>query len=205
GAAARLADPALAGLLVFHSLTASVLCLLLWYAGLKRAPASIAGVFTAFLPATAAAVAVALLVVLALVLGGYLIREVVRSAGPTPGSGTTVPPGPAAPVVTPEPEQPAPTAEEPEPEPEPTPEETATTEETAEEVVLNPFDYFGKPGDVAAERAEEQGLQPRVVDGEGAEVDPADQSQCRVTNMSPPVGSVPEGSTLELTCQEPGL
>lgn len=61
GAAARLADPALAGLLVFHSLTASVLCLLLWYAGLKRAPASIAGVFTAFLPATAAVVAVALL------------------------------------------------------------------------------------------------------------------------------------------------
>ncbi|MBX6373648.1 MAG: DMT family transporter [Acetobacteraceae bacterium] len=61
GAVAALVEPRLAGLLVFHSLTASVLCLLLWYAGLRRAPASVAGVFTAFLPATAAAVAVALL------------------------------------------------------------------------------------------------------------------------------------------------
>ncbi|MFC7690084.1 EamA family transporter [Paeniroseomonas aquatica] len=39
GALPVLADPALAGLLVFHSLTASVLCLLLWYAGLRRVPA----------------------------------------------------------------------------------------------------------------------------------------------------------------------
>jgi drug/metabolite transporter (DMT)-like permease len=61
GAAAALADPEVASLLVFHSLTASVLCLLLWYAGMKRAPAGIAGVFTAFLPASAAAVAVGLL------------------------------------------------------------------------------------------------------------------------------------------------
>ncbi|MFM2150154.1 MAG: hypothetical protein RLZZ187_2460 [Pseudomonadota bacterium] len=61
GAAAALADPQVASLLVFHSLTASVLCLLLWYAGMKRAPAGIAGVFTAFLPASAAAVAVGLL------------------------------------------------------------------------------------------------------------------------------------------------
>lgn len=61
GAVAALADPQVAALLVFHSLTASVLCLLLWYAGMKRAPAGIAGVFTAFLPATAAAVAVGLL------------------------------------------------------------------------------------------------------------------------------------------------
>jgi drug/metabolite transporter (DMT)-like permease len=61
GAAAALADPALAGLLVFHSLTASVLCLLLWYAGLRRVPAGVAGVFTVFLPATAAVTAVAVL------------------------------------------------------------------------------------------------------------------------------------------------
>jgi drug/metabolite transporter (DMT)-like permease len=60
-AVAALAEPRLAGLLAFHSLTASVLCLLLWYAGLRRAPASVAGVFTAFLPATATVVAVALL------------------------------------------------------------------------------------------------------------------------------------------------
>ncbi|MCS6853652.1 MAG: DMT family transporter [Elioraea sp.] len=48
-------------LLLFHSLTASVLCLLLWYGGLRRAPASVAGVFTAFLPATAAVLGVMVL------------------------------------------------------------------------------------------------------------------------------------------------
>lgn len=46
---------AVGGLLVFHSLTSSVLCLLLWFNGLRRAPAGIAGVFTIFLPATAVA------------------------------------------------------------------------------------------------------------------------------------------------------
>lgn len=61
GSVAALAAPEVAGLLVFHSLTSSVLCLLLWYAGMRRAPAGIAGVFTAFLPASAAAVAVLLL------------------------------------------------------------------------------------------------------------------------------------------------
>ncbi|MBR0673863.1 DMT family transporter [Roseomonas soli] len=61
GAAAALSAPSLAGLLVFHSLTASVICLLLWYAGLRRVPAGMAGVFTAFLPGTAALVAVTLL------------------------------------------------------------------------------------------------------------------------------------------------
>lgn len=49
------------GLLVFHSLTASVLSLLLWYNGMKRAPASLAGIFTAFLPATAAVLAILVL------------------------------------------------------------------------------------------------------------------------------------------------
>jgi drug/metabolite transporter (DMT)-like permease len=67
GAAAALADPTIAGLLVFHSVTASVLCLLLWYAGLLRAPAGIAGVFTSFLPATSAVLAV-------LVLGEHFTR-----------------------------------------------------------------------------------------------------------------------------------
>lgn len=61
GAVTALAAPSLAGLLVFHSLTASVLCLLLWYAGLRRVPAGLAGVFAAFLPGTAAVVAVTLL------------------------------------------------------------------------------------------------------------------------------------------------
>lgn len=61
GAATALAAPILAGLLVFHSLTASVLCLLLWYAGLRRVPAGVAGVFTGLLPVSAAVVAVAVL------------------------------------------------------------------------------------------------------------------------------------------------
>ncbi len=61
GAVAALGDASLASLLVFHALTASVICLLLWYAGLRRVPAGMAGVFTAFLPATAALVAVTLL------------------------------------------------------------------------------------------------------------------------------------------------
>jgi drug/metabolite transporter (DMT)-like permease len=48
----------IAGLLVFHSLTASVLAVVLWYGGMRRAPAHLAGVFTIFLPATAAVTAV---------------------------------------------------------------------------------------------------------------------------------------------------
>ena len=48
----------IAGLLVFHSLTASVLCLLLWYQGMRLVRASLAGVFTVFLPATAALLAI---------------------------------------------------------------------------------------------------------------------------------------------------
>lgn len=60
-AAAALAEPRLLGLLIFHALTASVLCLLLWFAGLRRVPAGIAGTFTAFLPASAAVTAVVFL------------------------------------------------------------------------------------------------------------------------------------------------
>lgn len=58
GAMAALMEPRLLALLFFHSLTASVLCLLLWYAGMRRVPAGIAGTFTAFLPASAAVTAV---------------------------------------------------------------------------------------------------------------------------------------------------
>ena len=61
GAAAALTDPTLAALLVFHGLTASALAVLLWYAGLRRVAAGLAGIFTVFLPGTAAAVAVAVL------------------------------------------------------------------------------------------------------------------------------------------------
>ena len=46
--------PFVLGLLVIHSMTASVFAVLLWYHGMKRVPAGLAGAFTALLPATAA-------------------------------------------------------------------------------------------------------------------------------------------------------
>jgi drug/metabolite transporter (DMT)-like permease len=67
-AAPSFAPEALAGmswrigmLLVFHSITASVISVLLWYRGMRRVPASLAGIFTALLPATAGLTAVLLL------------------------------------------------------------------------------------------------------------------------------------------------
>jgi len=45
-------------LLVFHSLTASVAAVMLWYAGLRRVPGGVAGVFTGLLPLTAGLTAV---------------------------------------------------------------------------------------------------------------------------------------------------
>lgn len=59
--AATLANWHLSGLLALHSLTASVLAVVLWYAGMQRAPVNLAGVFTVLLPATAAILAIALL------------------------------------------------------------------------------------------------------------------------------------------------
>lgn len=47
-----------AGLLAFHSLTASVLAVVLWYRGLRRVGAALAGVFTGLLPLTAGLVAI---------------------------------------------------------------------------------------------------------------------------------------------------
>lgn len=62
GALAALAEaPGLGALLAFHSLTASVLSVVLWYAGLRRVPAATAGLFTGLLPVTAALVGVAAL------------------------------------------------------------------------------------------------------------------------------------------------
>lgn len=52
------ATPRVIGLLVFHGATASVLQLLLWYSGMRRMPASRAGIFTIFLPAAAALTAI---------------------------------------------------------------------------------------------------------------------------------------------------
>ena len=55
------ADPSLAALLAFHAVTASVISVLLWFAGMRRAPANLAGIFAVLLPATSAALAVAVL------------------------------------------------------------------------------------------------------------------------------------------------
>lgn len=49
------------GLLLFYSLAASVFTVWLWMTGLRHVPASSAGVFTVFLPVSAAAVGVAVL------------------------------------------------------------------------------------------------------------------------------------------------
>lgn len=90
GAATVLASPSLAMLLVFHGLTASVLSVLLWYAGLRRVPAGMAGIFTGFLPATAALLAVSLLgeafsathgVGFALMMGSVAVATWPRRAG----------------------------------------------------------------------------------------------------------------------------
>ena len=54
-------SPAIGALLAFHSLTASVAAVVLWYAGLRRVPGSVAGVFAGLLPLTAGATAVLVL------------------------------------------------------------------------------------------------------------------------------------------------
>lgn len=156
---------------------------------------------------TAMGVAVVLLVVLGLVLGGYLIREMVRTSGTTAGSGSGVPapPPPQVTATAPQPTQPAePTRTTEEPAPtttEPTTEPTPT-EEAPTEVFIDPTDYLFRSGSAAADRAQEQGLQPRVVDDKGDEIAPSDQSKCRVTGVDPAFGSVAAGSQLELTCKE---
>jgi drug/metabolite transporter (DMT)-like permease len=83
-------DARLWPLLVFYSLAASVWTVWLWMTGLKHVPASSAGVYTVWLPISAAAVGVGLLgeqlgalqaVAFALALVG-----VVLATGPAPGS-----------------------------------------------------------------------------------------------------------------------
>jgi len=53
--------PAIGILLIVHSLTTSLFALLLWYHGMKRVKAGVAGAFTALLPATATLAGVAVL------------------------------------------------------------------------------------------------------------------------------------------------
>jgi eukaryotic-like serine/threonine-protein kinase len=146
----------------------------------------------------AAGIALALLALLGVVLGAYAIRDALRSSGATPGAGTAEGPGPrVAPAPPGEPVAPEPGPPVTEPEPEPT-----TTEEAPGNVLVLWLDYVGQPGSVAAANAEQRGLQPLVVDSDGDEIDPEDRSECRVTRVSPAAGWIPEGSLLQLTCEE---
>ncbi len=61
GAMPALMQPRVAMLLVLHAATASVACNLLWFSGMRRVPASLAGVLGVFLPGTAAVAAVLVL------------------------------------------------------------------------------------------------------------------------------------------------
>ncbi len=53
--------PSLSALLAVHGLTASVLAVVLWYAGLRRVPGAVAGVFAGLLPLSAGVVSIAVL------------------------------------------------------------------------------------------------------------------------------------------------
>ncbi|MGB8993760.1 MAG: protein kinase [Pseudonocardiaceae bacterium] len=158
-------------------------------------------------------ITIALLGVLAVVLGGYLVREVLHTGAPTgvaAGTGmTTAPLAPMTPSPAPfetapsetvptakqQPFQPVPTKAQPAPEP-------STTDDAPPEVFIIPTDYWGHRGSDAAVTAKVHGLIPRVVDDNGDQIDPDLRSQCRIVGVNPLSGYVPRGSTLELTCRE---
>jgi hypothetical protein len=155
-------------------------------------------------------ITVALLGVLAVVLGGYLVREVYLTAAPTgvaAGTGmTTAPVAPVTPSPIPDPVVTAPPATHQPVQPQPTtmrphPEST-NPGDAAPEVLIIPTDYLGYRGSDAAVTAKVHGLIPRVVDDNGDQIDPDLRSQCRVIGVDPLSGYVPLRSTLELTCRE---
>lgn len=153
-------------------------------------------------------IAMALLGVLVLVVGGYLAREALRSpaapSGALTGAGTTnggtVPAPPVAsqpetsPPETSQPFQAEPTQAQPGPEPN-------NRDDAPPEVLIIPTDYWGHRGSDAAVTAKVHGLIPQVVDEDGELVDPDMRSQCRIIGVDPLSGFVPRGSTLELTCR----
>jgi serine/threonine-protein kinase len=144
-------------------------------------------------------VAVAVLGALTLLLGGYLVRDALRSTAGTPSgvasgtsnTGVASTPGPAA---TPPSFQLDPTKAQPAP-------ELTNRDDTPSEVLIIPTDYFGHRGSDAVVTAKVRGLIPRVVDDDGEQVDPDLRSQCRIIGVDPLAGYVPRGSTLELTCR----
>ncbi|HET9116861.1 MAG TPA: protein kinase [Pseudonocardiaceae bacterium] len=143
-------------------------------------------------------IAVAVLGALILVLGGYLVRDVLRSTGTLSGvaSGTanTDVASTSGPVASPPSDQLEPTKAQPVPEP-------TNRDDTPSEVLIIPTDYFGHRGSDAVVTAKVRGLIPRVVDDDGDQIDPDLRSLCRIIGVDPLAGYVPRGSTLELTCR----
>jgi hypothetical protein len=153
-------------------------------------------------------IAMALLGVLVLVVGGYLAREALRSpaapSGALTGAGTTNGGTVPAPPVASQPETSPPETSQPfqaeltqaQPGPEPN-----NRDDAPPEVLIIPTDYWGHRGSDAAVTAKVHGLIPQVVDEDGELVDPDMRSQCRIIGVDPLSGFVPRGSTLELTCR----
>jgi eukaryotic-like serine/threonine-protein kinase len=138
-----------------------------------------------------------LLLLGALALGAWgLTRALEGATDPPPPTAEPVPP--AEPTSTP-PREPTDDAET--PPPQPTPPTGESTEPPAETVTVNPLDYIGDPADEAAEALRDDGLRVRIQRQDGDA--PDDRSSCRVTSVDPS-GAVPEGSTVTLTCFEPG-
>jgi serine/threonine-protein kinase len=140
-------------------------------------------------------IALAVLGAFTLTLGGYLVRDALQSPAEPPAVATRAPGAPEvirSPALPPAPEeltkgQPAP--------------ESNSQDDAPPEVLIIPTDYWGQSGSDAAVAAKIRGLIPRVVDGDGDQVDPNLRSRCRITQVTPLTGFVARGSTLELTCR----
>ncbi len=145
-------------------------------------------------------IAMALVGVLALVLGGYLVNEALQADTTSSQAGATgARTAPAAPVVPqpviPQPVPPIPTEEQ-------LPRGSIDPDDSQlPGVLIVPTDYWGERASDAVVTAKSQGLVPRVVDEDGDEVDRDRRSRCRVTGVRPLAGFVAPGSTLELTCR----
>jgi len=130
-----------------------------------------------------------LLLVAALALGGYGLREVWRADSTQPGATEL----PALSAGGPPP------AQEPDPGGGPQPEPEQPAEGGAEAVRVGIEDYVGDSGAEAAEELTEEGLQPLVVDSDGVELDATEQEECLVIDVEP-TGSVEPGSVVTVTC-----
>jgi len=131
----------------------------------------------------------ALLLVAALALGGYGLREVWRADSTQPGA--TELPAPSAGEPSP--------AQEPDPGAGPQPEPEQSADGGPEAVSVGIEDYVGDSGAEAAEELTEEGLQPLVVDSDGVELDATEQEECLVIDVEP-TGSVEPGSVVTVTC-----